>query len=217
MMSFAKEAWPFVVPVAAIAALLLLVGWRTSAILALAFALCILLFFRIPQRRYEGRADALLSPASGRVTAIDTVSDASVGPGTFTRIVTFLSVFDIHVQRAPADAEVVAIETRSGRKVAAFKPEAGDVNESRLTVFRLESGDKIGVRQVVGLVARRIVGYVDEGDSVGSGDLIGLIKFGSRVDLLVPQDYSILVSSGQKVSDGLTPMAAPGSRIVEHE
>lgn len=206
-MPFAKESWPFVLPFLVLAIALWLAGWRKTAAIMVLLGLAVLLFFRIPRRRPEGDPDILLSPASGHITSIEPAVDSRVGPHQYTRIVTFLSVFDVHVQRAPAAGKVIATEFRAGRKIAAFKPEAGDVNESRLTVFELASGDSIGVRQIAGLVARRVVGYLEEGDVVQRGDLIGVIKFGSRVDLLVPESYSILVKQGQRVHEGLTPMA----------
>jgi len=211
IMTFAKEAWPFVLPFLVLAIVLVLADWHRTAIILLVLGLGTLLFFRIPRRHFDSDPDVLLAPASGHITSIEPAIDDLVGAGDYTRIVTFLSVFDVHVQRAPGAAKVIAIEFRAGRKIAAFKPEAGEVNESLLTVFELASSDTIGVRQIAGLVARRVVGYLEEGDIVERGDLMGVIKFGSRVDLLVPQGYSVLVTEGQRVHEGLTPIAVAES------
>jgi phosphatidylserine decarboxylase len=210
-MPFAKEAWPFVLPFIVVGTLLIFTDWRKTGIAILVVGLAVLLFFRIPRRHVGGSDSTLLAPACGHITGIEEVEDPLVGPGTHTRIVTFLSVFDVHVQRSPAPAKVVATQFQSGRKVAAFRADAGEVNESQLTVFELESGDRIGVRQIAGLLARRVVGYLEEGDTVERGELMGVIKFGSRVDLLVPSGYEVLVSKGQKVDEGLTPVARPQS------
>jgi phosphatidylserine decarboxylase len=210
-MTFAREAWPFVLPfiVAAVVAAMVALYW--PALVLLLTGLLALAFFRIPKRTFEGNPAILVAPANGRVTSIDSVEDPEIGPGRMHRIVTFLSVFDVHVQRAPASGTILSKTYRKGRKIAAFRPEAGEVNESCTTVFEIESERTIAVRQLAGLVARRVVGYVEEGDSLTRGDLIGVIKFGSRVDLFVPADYSILVRVGQRVTEGLTPVASPGA------
>lgn len=211
MLTFAKESWPFVLPLLVVGSLLLYLDWQRSAVLAFVLGIAVLLFFRIPHRQVGGDDPTLLAPASGHITAVEPAEDPLLGPGRYTRVVTFLSVFDVHVQRAPAAGTVIVTEYRSGKKVAAYKPEAGEVNESRLTVLDLDSGDRIGVRQIAGLVARRVVGYLDDGDRVERGQLMGIIKFGSRVDLLVPDSFQVLVQKGQRVHEGLTPIARPGA------
>ena len=96
-----------------------------------------------------------------------------------------------------------------GRKVAAFREDAGDVNEKHLSVIRRGNGDLVGVRQIAGLLARRVVCYLKEGDRVHRGQPMGLIKFSSRVDLLVPEGYRMLVKKGDRLKNGATPVAAP--------
>ncbi|MCB1036119.1 MAG: phosphatidylserine decarboxylase, partial [Acidobacteria bacterium] len=118
-----------------------------------------------------------------------------------------LSVFDVHVQRTPADGEVVHSALTSGRKEAAFKEGLDRINERHLTVIRRPGGDLIGVRQIVGLLARRIVCYLQVGQQVTRGQHLGLIKFGSRVDLLVPASYQVEVAKGQRMRNGETVMA----------
>lgn len=206
-MTFAKEAWPFVLPVAVAAAVALSLRRPVLAAILAALALAVLLFFRIPARRSEATANTVLAPANGRITSIETVTDPSFAEGEFYRIVTFLSVFNVHVQRAPVAGEVVATHYRRGRKVAAFRPDAGEINESRLAVLRTDGGDTIAVQQLAGLVARRVVSYLEQGDRVERGDLIGVIKFGSRVDLYLPTHYRLLVEKGQTVHEGQTTMA----------
>jgi len=208
-MKFAKEAWVFVLPFLFLAGLLFVFGrpgWGAAALVA---GLLVLLFFRDPKRAYEGEADFVLAPADGLITRIDTIEDPEIGPGQFHRIVTFLSVFDIHVQRVPAAGEVIASTYSRGRKVAAFREDAGDVNEKHLSLIRRPNGDLIGVRQIAGLLARRVVCYLKEGDRVHRGQSMGLIKFSSRVDLLVPASYRVLVKKGDRLKNGATPVASP--------
>jgi phosphatidylserine decarboxylase len=208
-MKFAKEGWPFVLPFLFLAGLLFVFGrpgWGTAA---LVLGLLVLLFFRDPKRVYEGEAGFVLAPADGLVTRVDTLEDPEIGPGRFHRVVTFLSVFDIHVQRVPAAGEVLVSRYTRGRKVAAFREDAGEVNEKHLTVIRRPDGDLIGVRQIAGLLARRVVCYLKEGDRVHRGQSMGLIKFSSRVDLLVPESYRLLVKKGDRLKNGATPVAKP--------
>jgi phosphatidylserine decarboxylase len=206
-MTLAKESWPFAVPFALGAALLLATGHRGWAAAAVVGGLAILAFFRIPRRRFTGAESIVLAAGNGLVTGVETIEDAAIGPGRFHRIVTFLSVFDVHIQRIPASGEVVASRYAAGRKVAAFRADAGEVNEQHLTVIRRPNGDLIGVRQIAGLLARRVVCYAKAGDRVTRGGPLGLIKFGSRVDLLLPASYRILVKKGDRVREGATPVA----------
>jgi len=208
-MTFAKEAWPFVLPFVFLAALLFLLGYPGYGAAALIVGFVILLFFRNPTRRYDGGVEIILSPGDGVITRVDAIEDPEIGPGRYQRIVTFLSVFNVHVQRVPAAGEVVVSRYAAGRKVAAFREDAGDVNEKHLAIIRRTNGDLIGVRQIAGLLARRVVCYLKEGDQVHRGQLMGVIKFGSRVDVLVPETYKVLVQKGDRVRDGLTPLAAP--------
>jgi phosphatidylserine decarboxylase len=209
-MKIAKEAWPFVLPFVFLAGLLFVLGRPGLAAAALVAGLLVLLFFRDPGRAYEGEVGIVLAPADGLVTRVDTLEDPELGPGRYHRIVTFLSVFDVHVQRVPAAGEVLVSRYARGRKVAAFREDAGDVNEKHLTVIRRQNGDVIGVRQIAGLLARRVVCYLKEGDRVHRGQSMGLIKFGSRVDLLVPESYRVLVKKGDRLQNGATPVAEPG-------
>lgn len=209
-MTFARESWPFVAPPAGAAVVLVLFGQAGWALVATLLALALLLFFRVPTRRSAAAPQIVLAPANGVVTRVDRVSDGALGDGSFHRIVTFLSVFDVHVQRAPASGRVEISRYAPGRKIAAFRPHADEVNESHLTVIRTPGGDLIAMRQIAGLLARRVVGYCRTGERVARGDLVGLIKFGSRVDLLVPESYRLEVAPGQRLREGETPVARPG-------
>ena len=210
-MTFAKEAWPFVLPFVFAAAVLYWFDRPGWAFAALVVSLLVLLFFRDPSRRYEGEPGAVLAPADGLITRIDTIADPEIGPGRYHRIVTFLSVFDVHVQKVPAAGEVIASRYKAGKKVAAFREDAGDVNEKHLSVIRLQNGDTIGVRQIAGLLARRVVCTLKEGDHVHRGQPMGLIKFGSRVELFLPKELTgdVAVGIGQVVHAGRTVLVRP--------
>lgn len=206
-MTFAREAWPFVSPFVLAAVALFAWGQPRWAVAALTVGLLVLLFFRDPARRFAGSEEFVLAPADGRVTEVSEVEDAEVGPGRYHRVVTFLSVFDVHVQRCPVDGRVATSRARRGLKLAAFRPDVGEKNEAHTTVFVRPNGDRVGVRQLAGLLARRVVCYLAEGEERRRGERLGVIKFGSRVDLFVPASYEVVARVGQRVRNGETPLA----------
>lgn len=208
-MTFAREAWPFVLPFVLAAVVLFATGHPRWGAAALVTGLLVLLFFRDPARRFDGPAGTVIAAADGKVTEIKLVEDAEIGPGRFHRIVTFLSVFDVHVQRCPVEGEVIHSVERSGAKLAAFRPDVGEKNQAHTQVFARAGGDRVGVRQLAGLIARRVVSYLEKGERVRRGDPLGVIKFGSRVDLFVPESYRVLVKVGDQVRNGETAMAEP--------
>lgn len=208
-MKFARESLPFVLPfvVAAVVALVLRHPVVAAILAVLGFS--VLLFFRDPKRSPPADPRAILAPADGLVTRIDRISDPKVGPGEFERIVTFLSVFDVHVQKVPTDGRVIYAGLTPGKKEAAFKPDVDHVNEYFLSVVERANGDRVGIRQIAGLLARRVVCYLNAGDSVARSQALGVIKFGSRVDLLVPAGYAVKVQKGDRVKNGETILALP--------
>lgn len=208
-MTFAREAWPFVSPFVLVAAALFYFQHPRWAVAALVVAFLVLLFFRDPARGFTGPAGTVIAAADGKITEIKVVEDPEIGPGRYQRIVTFLSVFDVHVQRCPVDGEVVHSEMRRGAKLAAFRPDVGEKNEAHTQVFLRPNGDRVGVRQLAGLLARRVVSYLKPGETKRRGDHLGVIKFGSRVDLFVPESYRVLVKVGDRVRNGETAMAEP--------
>jgi phosphatidylserine decarboxylase len=209
-MHFAREAWPFVLPFLIAAIVLAALEQPRWVLASVACGLIVLLFFRDPRRRFDGPDEIVLAPADGRITEIRLVEDAEIGAGRFHRIVAFLSVFKVHVQRCPVSGEVVRSSYRDGLKLAAFKPDVGEKNEAHTNVFRRAGGDLVGVRQLAGLLARRVVSDLGVGERRARGERLGVIKFGSRVDLFVPESYRVLVAVGDRVVDGKTPMAEPG-------
>jgi phosphatidylserine decarboxylase len=180
------------------------------AIAVFVFGFLVLLFFRDPHRSYTGNPENVVAAADGVVTRIDQIEDAAVGPGKLQRVVTFLSPLDVHVQRTPVAGKVLASALVRGKKLAAYRDDADRFNENHLSVIERADGDRIGVRQIVGAVARRIVCTLQPGQQVEQGQLMGLIKFGSRVDLLLPAHYRIVVRQGQRLRNGETVVAEPG-------
>ena len=157
-------------------------------------------FFRDPERRPPGDRGLLLAPADGRVTEVGLAGEGE--PAT-QRVSIFLSIFNVHINRAPAAGEVRAVRYRQGAFKAAFRKDAADRNERNELEMTTERGT-IRIRQIAGVVARRIVCRVGAGDHLAPGERFGLIRFGSRTDLLLPGSVRITVRPGDRVRGGLT-------------
>ena len=180
-------------------------GW-----LGLLFALFCLYFFRDPERVSPARPGLLLAPADGRVVSVTPAApppELGLGLAPRWRVGIFLSLVDVHVNRVPADGTVTRIAYRHGRFVNASLDKASAENERNALAIRLPDGREIGVVQIAGLVARRIVCSVREGDAVRAGDRFGIIRFGSRTDLYLPEGVCPLVAEGQTMIGGETVIA----------
>ncbi len=209
----AREGLPFILSLLALAALATLWarsgGWgmRTTApALLIALTLFVAWFFRDPERHIPRDPLLVVSPADGRVMSVGPVADEDFMGRTATRVTIFLNIFNVHVQRAPLGGRIAHYEYRPGTFVAAWREDAGRVNERATLGIETDAGPLL-VRQIAGLVARRIATYPREGDTVARGDRIGLIRFGSRVDLFLPADWPVTVEPGDKVRGGETPVA----------
>jgi phosphatidylserine decarboxylase len=202
--------WLGITVLAAIPAVILsLLGFWWTAIPIGVIWLALLSFFRDPPRRPPadlGRWD-YLSPADGTVSAVEQLPhhDAVGGPALLIRI--FLSVLNVHVNRAPIDGVVESITHRPGTYFDARTPESAQQNESNLVVLGIATGERIGLRQVAGKVARRIVCRLAIGDEVRRGQKFGMIKFGSTAELILPQPAHSRVKVGDRVAGGRTVLA----------
>jgi phosphatidylserine decarboxylase len=178
-------------------------GWWAAAAVFGAAALALLGFFRDPERTPPGVPGGVLAPADGRVMAIAELADPWVGQAV--RISIFLSPLDVHVNRAPIGGLVKNVEYVAGRFLAAYRPEASSLNE-RCTVSVEGERTRVAVRQISGVLARRIVCRVRPGDTLRAGERYGLIRFGSRTDLLVPRGTQVRVRVGDRVRGGESVM-----------
>jgi phosphatidylserine decarboxylase len=178
--------------------------WIVVAFLGLVI-LGIALFFRDPSRAIPADVSNIVSPADGRVDVIEELPhiEALQGPGK--RVSIFLSVFDVHINRVPYQGKIQSITYNRGRFIDARRVESA-LNENQLWVLETPHG-LVGVRQIAGLIARRIVGWCHQGDEVKTGQRLGLIKFGSRTDLYLPPHTEVQVRIGQKVKGGATTIA----------
>ena len=197
----AREGWPFIVLPGVMAVALALIGRRGLALPFAAASLASLGFFRDPEREIPAVANGALSPADGTVTSVDEAVDPFVGAAV--RVSIFLSPLDVHVNRAPISGLVVDTAYVRGRFVAAYQPEAGEVNERCTIRFQGETA-RVTVVQIAGVVARRIVCRVTAGQKVGAGERIGMIRFGSRTDCVMPRAARLCVQAGDRVVGGVT-------------
>jgi phosphatidylserine decarboxylase len=199
----AAEGWPFILPPAIAACIMAGMGWWAAALVFGIAALCCLGFFRDPDRTPPALTGAVVAPADGRVMVVTEATDPWVGPAV--RVSIFLSPLDVHVNRAPVGGLVKNVEYTAGRFMAAYRPEASDENE-RCTVSVEGETARVAVKQIAGVVARRIVCRVRPGDTLRAGERYGLIRFGSRTDLVVPRGTEIRVRVGDRVRGGESVM-----------
>ncbi len=154
-------------------------------------------FFRDPDRKIPEGDNNLISPADGKVTAVTTINDPDVGDNS-KLVSIFLNVFDVHANRVPINGKVISVSRKEGQFVSAFRHDAADVNEQITTIFDTSLG-VIKVKQIAGLIARRILCYAKTGESMTKGDRLGFIMFGSRTDVIFPPSVDIQVKVGQRV------------------
>lgn len=198
------------VAIGAIATLLLFLLWAPLGWIAAVVTLWIVYFFRDPERVTQTREGLVIAPADGRITAIEEVlppKELGLGEEPLVRISTFLSIFDVHIQRAPVAGDVKEVVYTPGLFLNAVLDKASEDNERNGIVIETAKGDKIGVVQIAGLIARRILCFVKQGEALGAGERYGLIRFGSRVDVYLPKGKIALVSVGQRAIGGETIFA----------
>ena len=178
-------------------------GWATSfALLGGFFAY----FFRDPDRQVPQGQGLVVSPADGRVMIAGPAEEGSCPPGRWTQVTIFLSPLDVHINRSPVEGRVTRIEYRPGRFLPAYDARA---SENELNEIWVDAdGTTVVFRQVVGILARRIVCRIEEGQRIGLGERIGLMKFGSRMDVFLPTEVDLQVEVGQTVVAGETILAS---------
>jgi len=202
----APEGRWFIVGAWAILALLALSGRWLAAAVWLPIAVWVVAFFRDPEPAGPRGADLILAPADGRVVAVADVDEPSFFGGTATRVSIFMNVFDCHVNRYPTDGTVAYRHYNQGRFLHAAGEKASLDNE-QASIGLTTSHGKVLVRQIAGLIARRIVTDHSVGAAVQQGQRLGMIRFGSRVDLFLPRGTRVLVREGDKTRVGLTLVA----------
>jgi phosphatidylserine decarboxylase len=202
--------WPFVIAGFVVAALLgAVAGWMWGLV-ACALPAFFVFFFRDPERVIHAAAGAVLSPADGRVMVVGQPIGDFAGTD-WQQVSIFLSPMNVHVNRMPIGGRVTRVRYHPGRFLPAYRKEAGDLNE--YTEVTLDAGGRqVIVRQIVGLLARRIVCRVQEGDVVTTGERFGVMKFGSRMDVFLPPGAALHARVGDHVVGGVTVIATMGGQ-----
>ena len=178
----------------------------TSAVILFAFWLFIIAFFREPRRVKIHDPELIFSPCDGRVVVTEVVYEDEYMKKEMMQISIFMSITNIHMNWLPVGGEVEYYKYHPGRFLIAWHPKSSTENERTTTVVRLDDGKRVLFRQVAGLIARRIVSYIKKDDKVNQNDVFGFIKFGSRIDVLVPKDSELLVEIGDPVVGSQTPI-----------
>ena len=205
-MSIDRSGAPFIGFAALVALALAAAGQKLIALPFLLLALFFVYFFRDPDRHSQAAPDEILSPADGRVLVAGDAEPAGAPPGTWRQISIFLSPMDVHVNRIPLDGVVTRVSYTPGKFLPAYRAEAASQNE-RNEIWIEHEGQTIICRQVVGVLARRILCRVGEGAEVTAGQRYGIMKFGSRMDLYLPPDTALTVRIGDRVRSGETTLA----------
>lgn len=206
MIPVAREGWPFILPPLIVAAFLWVSGWQVTGVATCVLGVLVALFFRDPEREIPKGEGLILSPADGKVVQIIPYTGHEL-PEPATQISVFLSVFNVHINRAPFPAVVEEVTYRPGAFRIAWQPKASSDNEQTLIRLKAPEGQLL-VKQIAGLIARRIVCRVVPGQKLETGERIGLIRFGSRVDLIVPARAELFIKRGDRVKGGTTVMGA---------
>jgi phosphatidylserine decarboxylase len=201
--SMVKEGYTFGVPLLVLGGVSFMLQWQAAAIVLVLLALFVFSFFRDPQRVIPSEPGALVSPGDGRVVVV-TDEEYAGRPGK--RVSIFLAVWNVHVNRSPAAGTIAKLEYRPGKFLAAMRERASLENEQNVFTLSTDAGE-IVFKQIAGLIARRVVSWKKAGEQVARGERIGLVRFGSRVDLWVPKEAEILVKVGENVKGGSSVLA----------
>ncbi len=200
-MQLAREGYPFVAGGLLVAIIVQFVAGGVLAFLCWLIALFMLQFFRDPIRKIPDDKGVIVSPADGKVVTVRQATDPVSGKNA-TNIAIFLNVFSVHATRIPVSGEVFQRIYRKGKFINAAVDKSSEENERNSIVIRTDDNKEVTCIQIAGLIARRILCYVTEGQSVQRGQRYGFIRFGSRVELFLPQEYRITVNVGDKVRGG---------------
>lgn len=198
-----KEGYFFGLPLLVLGSMGFFLHWNVAAVVLVFLALFVFSFFRDPDRAIPAEPGAVVSPADGRVVVVTDEENAG-RPGQ--RVSIFLAIWNVHVNRAPASGTIAKMDYRPGKFLAAMRERASFENEQNVFTLSTDSGEMV-FKQIAGLIARRVVSWKRQGEQVVRGERIGLVRFGSRVDVWLPKGAEILVKVGENVKGGASAIA----------
>ena len=208
-----KEGYFFGLPLLALGGGAFLLHWYVTAVVSVFLALFVFSFFRDPDRIIPAEPGAVVSPADGRVVVVTDEENAG-RPGQ--RMSIFLAIWNVHVNRAPASGTIVKTDYRPGKFLAAMRERASFENEQNVFTLSTEAGEMV-FKQIAGLIARRVVSWKKPGEQVMRGERIGLVRFGSRVDVWLPKGAEILVKVGENVKGGASVIARWPAKLAPQQ
>ncbi|MGL1930169.1 MAG: phosphatidylserine decarboxylase family protein [Desulfotalea sp.] len=203
----AKEGIPFIAASAFLTIIAAICEYECLTFILVACTLFIVYFFRDPERFIPTDDNALISPADGKIIVVEKCTDERFLKGEAMKVSIFMNVFNVHVNRIPFSGTVKKIIYNPGKFYSADSTKGAELNENCGVILETKSGKQFAFVQVAGLIARRIVCWLESGDKVTKGNRFGLIRFGSRVDLYLPVDSKVIVGIGEHVSAGETIIA----------
>jgi len=198
----AKEGLPFLIPSALLTLVLAVMGWKWLTFFGIFCIIFIAFFFRNPKRIIPTLPNIVISPADGRIIHIGECEEDRFLKERTLKISIFMSIFDVHLNRMPASGRILQRSYHPGKFLVAHVEKSSLLNEQNALILEMEDRLKIVLVQIAGIVARRIVCYPKVGDALKRGEIFGLIRFGSRVDLYLPTEVKPLVRVGQHVKGG---------------
>jgi len=204
----AREGYPFIFPVLGAGVLFFVLGWKCLGTISILLGLFVIYFFRDPERTIPDGQSLLVSPADGKVVSIKKAENDPLGEN-ITQISIFLSVFNVHINRSIMQGEVVSVNYNKGKFLAAFAEKASLLNEQNSVTIK-NKDMTVRVNQIAGLIARRIVCWVKSEQLLQRGERFGLIRFGSRVDIFLPNTVAVKVALGDKVVGGVSIIGTVG-------
>ena len=198
----AKEGLPFLIPMVLLTVILGIMGWNVWMSLGILLSLFIAYFFRNPRRKIPSLQNIILSPADGRIVHVGECEEDRFLKEKALKVSIFMSLFDVHLNRSPVSGKVLQMDYLPGRFLVANVEKSSLLNEQNAVILETEDRFRILLVQIAGFVARRIVCYAKTGDLLRKGEIFGLIRFGSRVDLYLPPEVKPIVRVGQHVKGG---------------
>ena len=202
----AQEGYPFIIFSLVITVFISFFGICWLIILMAAITFFVVWFFRNPERSFQDEEKLVISPADGKVIKIDDAETTGTIAGKYKKISIFMNIFNVHVNRAPYSGQIENINYHEGKFLSANMDKASVGNERNEVMIRTADGRALWAVQIAGLIARRIVCWLNVGTPVKKGERFGLIRFGSRVDIYLPEDSKVSVRLGDKVKAGETPL-----------
>ncbi len=198
----AKEGFPFLLPILLLTIFFSLMGWKMATLPGILATLFIAYFFRNPKRKIPPLKNIILSPADGKIVHLGECEEDRFLKQRALKVSIFMSPFNVHLNRAPVSGKVLETKYHPGKFLVASREKASLLNEQNAFVLETEEKLKILLVQIAGWVARRIVCYAKAGDHLNKGEIFGMIRFGSRVDLYLPMEVKPIVRIGQRVKGG---------------